>query len=78
MKSLKELSDQSKIHFEAREWQLATNCLLEARERFPQEPAEGELARRLVQHDDGSIAIEVDLPPRLAGGNIATERKPVE
>lgn len=58
-RTLKELSAASKTHFESREWQLATNCLIEARERFEEAAREGELRRALVQDSDGSICFEV-------------------
>lgn len=71
-RTLQELSEASKAHFEAREWQLATNCLLEARERFPQEGG-----ARLVQAEDGSIAVESEAKDvhgieRTVRGNVTT------
>lgn len=72
-RTLRELSDASKAHFEAREYQDAANLLVEARDRFPQDNG-----RKLVQDGDGSIVVEFDEDhPRLPGTK-RTVRKPVE
>jgi len=68
-RTLQELSAASKTHFESREWQLAANCLIEARERFPQAPGEV-----LVQDSDGSIAVEKTVKDER--GNDVTKREP--
>lgn len=78
-RTLAELSAASKTHFESREWQDATNCLIEARERFPQTPAAGELSRKLVQAGDGSIAVETEKPhPRGEQFSPVVERQAAE
>lgn len=61
-RTLLELSQDAKTAFESRNWQEATNCLNEARERFPQ--VEG---RRLKQAGDGSIVMGVMKPKTFRG-----------
>jgi hypothetical protein len=50
--TLQELSAAAKVHFEAREYQLAANLLNEARDRFPQEDG-----KTIDQASDGSFVI---------------------
>jgi hypothetical protein len=76
-RTLKELSEASKKHFEAQEWQEATNCLVEARDRFPQTALEGETERRIVQDSDGSLKIRI-LKPNLRTEGFFEERVSVE